>query len=175
MAVKKTKLSNSTKPKSKKVASGLLDTYSLVTKKAHPVLTGYFTYCFSKTMLRLRSDLTTEYSSLGLQLPQGGILDILSKSGPLNQIALGEQIGIDKASMVKLIDGLEEPGYVERKTHPGDRRAKTVEITAKGKKLLAKVLAARERVEKDFLSSLTEKEAATFRELTRKLFLSKFA
>lgn len=148
--------------------------YGDVPCKVHPVLAGYFGYCHAKSALLFRAELVAEYSKVGMQPPQAGLLDILSKSGPMNQLTLGEQMGVDKATMVKLIDGIEALGFITRKTHPTDRRAKIVEVTPAGKKVLPKLLQMRNKTEKEFLSGLTEQEAETYRELTFKLFLSRF-
>lgn len=149
--------------------------YDSLPTKAHPVLSTYFGYCLAKSMMRLKEELVREFGKLGIHPPQAGILDTLAASGPLNQLAIGEAMGIDKASMVKLLDSVEELGLVERKTDSQDRRAKTVEITAKGKKLLPKLKAVRAKVEGAYLAPLTKEEAILYRELTRKIFLSRFS
>jgi DNA-binding MarR family transcriptional regulator len=43
--------------------------------------------------------------------------------------ALSEHLHISTASTTKLLDRLEKAGHIERKPHPTDRRAVTVEIT----------------------------------------------
>lgn len=157
-----------------KKASKIPVIYDSVPKKAHPILSGYFGYCLSKSMMKLKEDLTIEFGKLGIMPPQGAILDILSTSGPLNQLALGEEMGVDKASMVGLIDGLEKLELVERKTDAKDRRAKSIEITTKGKKLLPKLKVIRCNVETRYLAPLTKDEAEIYKNLTRKIFLSRF-
>lgn len=92
----------------------------------------------------------------------------------MNQLALGEQMGVDKASMVKLLDTIEELGFITRKTDPNDRRAKVLDVTPAGKKIIPKLMQVRQKVEKDFLSGLTNQEAETYIALTKKLFLSRF-
>jgi DNA-binding MarR family transcriptional regulator len=46
--------------------------------------------------------------------------------------ALAEQIRCDASWVTSLVDGLEEKGYVERRTLPSDRRVKTVALTEEG-------------------------------------------
>lgn len=160
--------------KTKSVKSAVA-VYDSMPKSAHPVLVNFFGYCLGKTMMKLKEEMMREYEKLNLYPPQAGLLAILSASGPLNQLSIGDELGIDKASMVKLIDGVEAMGLVQRKVDSKDRRAKTVEITAKGRKILPRLKAARERVEANHLSALNPSEAETYRNLTRKIFLARFA
>ncbi len=52
--------------------------------------------------------LSVEFDKQGLVSPQFGILRLLQLLGPMSQITLGQDLGIDKASMVKFIDGIEK-------------------------------------------------------------------
>ncbi len=142
------------------------DSYSF---PLHPALVPNFGYCFTKTAIKMRKVFSDELATLGVQLPQQGLMVILSKAGPMNQISLGEEMGIDKATMVKLIDQLEKASYVRRTADPKDRRVKIVEITPKGRALLPKMKAVRESVESKFLSALTKTEAAELKRLILKL------
>jgi DNA-binding MarR family transcriptional regulator len=94
-----------------------------------------------------------------------GILKVLEVSGRQSQIHLGEEMGFDKASMVKIIDHLEQQKLVERQPHPTDRRIKNVMITAKGIKLIKSSREVREKVENLFFKDLTAPEQQIFRNL----------
>ena len=48
-------------------------------------------------------------------------------------------LGVTKQAASKLIDVMEQGGYVKRQTHGGDARAKEVAITTRGRKFLATV------------------------------------
>jgi DNA-binding MarR family transcriptional regulator len=50
--------------------------------------------------------------------------------------ALAKHCGVSRAAMTGLLDGLEEEGYVERDSHPSDRRALTITLTQKGQQFL---------------------------------------
>lgn len=135
----------------------------------HPALIPHFGYCYTKTALRFRKMLADELASVGVQLPQQGIMVILSKAGPMNQNSLGEEMAIDKATMVKLIDQMEDADLVRRNVDAHDRRVKLVELTPKGRNLVPKMAAMREKVEAKFLSALTKAEATELRRLIMKL------
>lgn len=142
--------------------------------RANSILSNYFGYCLAKALVHLRQNLMTEFAKLDLFVPQAGMLDILAQRGPLTQLGLGEQCGIDKATMVKMIDSLEDKGLVERKVDPTDRRAKQIELTTKGRKLLGPIKETRLRVESKFLKALTKEEATVFKAMTKKIFLSHY-
>ena len=52
--------------------------------------------------------------------------------------ALAEQLAADPPYVTLIVDDLEERGLVRRMPHPGDRRAKLVELTAAGRAAAAR-------------------------------------
>jgi DNA-binding MarR family transcriptional regulator len=52
---------------------------------------------------------------------------------PMSMGELAAALGIDPPNATVLVDDLESLGLVRRRQHPGDRRAKLVEATRKGK------------------------------------------
>jgi DNA-binding MarR family transcriptional regulator len=76
--------------------------------------------------------------------------------GPLTLGELAASMGSDAPAATAAVNALEARGLVERKPHPGDRRAKIVSLTPAGRRTLA---AARR---------VTERAPATFAELAPK-------
>ena len=128
--------------------------------KVHPSLKHYFGYCLFKVASKQKSLIDQEITKIGLQTPHLGILVILWKEGPVSQIKLGDSIGVDKASMVKLVDALEDQKLIMRQDDPNDRRVNLLTITSMGKKKITQAKKIVEDVEKKFLHclSLTEQE-----------------
>ena len=54
---------------------------------------------------------------------------MIATEGPLSQQRLGERTALDRTTVVAIVDGLEEAGYVERRRDPDDRRAYALEVT----------------------------------------------
>ena len=54
---------------------------------------------------------------------------------PMSMRELAAALGIDPPNATVVIDDLESQGFVRRRPHPTDRRAKLVEATRKGKEL----------------------------------------
>lgn len=64
-------------------------------------------------------------------------------------------MGIDKATMVKLIDGLENERYIRRVGNKKDRRIKLIYMTPKGHQILQKSRQIINSAEERLLSSLS--------------------
>ena len=58
---------------------------------------------------------------------------------PMSMRELAAALGIDPPNATVVIDDLESQGFVRRRPHPTDRRAKLVEATRKGKDLARRV------------------------------------
>jgi DNA-binding MarR family transcriptional regulator len=68
--------------------------------------------------------------------PHGRVLEFLDDAGtPVSELARRAQI--TKQSMAELVAHLERHGYVERVADPGDRRARLVRATDRGREVYA--------------------------------------
>lgn len=78
-------------------------------------------------------------SSVGEPAIRSGMFSILvlSEANPgIVQTQLSQELDIDKASMVQLIDRLEALGWVQRRRSSEDRRRQGIHLTAEGRKRL---------------------------------------
>jgi DNA-binding MarR family transcriptional regulator len=135
----------------------------------HPALREIFGYALYRSGLQFREMLVEVLEKDGLVPPQLAILNVLKDGNSFNQIQLGEELGIDRASMVKFIDGLEDAGLVERMMDPHDRRARLLRLTSKGRTKYAGLRNKEEAVEAQFLSSLSPGEQDALRRIIFKL------
>jgi MarR family transcriptional regulator for hemolysin len=62
--------------------------------------------------------------SLGLSRAQWQLLVHLSRHEGINQSGLAEILEIENITLGRLVDRMEEAGWVERRADPGDRRAR---------------------------------------------------
>ncbi|GAB7145963.1 MarR family winged helix-turn-helix transcriptional regulator [Mycobacterium riyadhense] len=69
---------------------------------------------------------------LGIELRHFAVLIVLVESGATRQQDLVEATGSDKAAIMRVVDDLERRGLAVRKSVPGDRRVRAVEITPEG-------------------------------------------
>jgi DNA-binding MarR family transcriptional regulator len=106
---------------------------------------------------------------LGIDGRQLAVLITLDTTAPLSQQDAALRLGVDRTTMVALIDALEAAGLVARAPHPDDRRKNTVSITARGRDVLDRGTRASELAEAEFLAELTENEAWQLKSLLRTL------
>jgi DNA-binding MarR family transcriptional regulator len=138
-------------------------------QKVHPALKKHFGFCLYKSALRFRCRLHESIEKYKIIGPQLGILLILRESSSISQIDLGRDMGIDKATMVKLLDGLEKLKMLQRIPSLKDRRIKNLEITAKGLKTTKDIEAIHDKILQDFLINLTPQEKASIISIIPKL------
>lgn len=136
--------------------------------RVHPALKQYFGYCLKKVMYRFRAMQDEALKEWGIQSHHLGILKVV-ESETVSQNTLGEELGIDKASMVKVLDLLEELGYLERNSHPTDRRIKVVGLTRKGETLLKECNVRKSEIEKRFFKDLSQEEIKQLLSIMTKL------
>jgi DNA-binding MarR family transcriptional regulator len=83
---------------------------------------------------------------------------------PMSMRELATALGIDPPNATVVIDDLESQGFVRRRPHPTDRRAKLVETTPKGNALAAQADAIL-ATPPPALSALSPAELETLREI----------
>lgn len=138
----------------------------------HPLFRSKLCYSLSKSGVLFRSILEESLKEYKIVPPQGGILHILNGYGEYNQNLLGQEMNIDKASIVKFIDGLEKLGLVKRSTDPNDRRSKLISLTAKGKKVQKEISVCHTELEKEIMKDFSAEEVETLRELMPRVLQS---
>jgi len=69
-----------------------------------------------------------------LRPSHGNAMEQLELEDGLRLTDLASRAGITAQSMGELVDDLELKGYVERRPDPGDRRAKRIHLTDRGRK-----------------------------------------
>ena len=74
---------------------------------------------------------------LGIDVRELSVLLALDRYGPSSQRRLIDLTGIDKSTMVRAIDELEDGGLVRRERAAQDRRAYAITLTGDGERALA--------------------------------------
>lgn len=78
--------------------------------------------------------------ALGLTRAQCQVLFRLVVHEGLNQARIAEILEIEPISLARLIDRMEEAGWVERRSDPTDRRARLLYLTAKAKPVIDRMI-----------------------------------
>jgi DNA-binding MarR family transcriptional regulator len=90
------------------------------------------------------------------------VLSRLSDEPRRGQAALAAEIGADKTRLIDVLDDLQERGLIRRDPDPGDRRARLLSLTAKGRRLRERVRRAIRAEEERVLAALPAPERAAF-------------
>lgn len=77
--------------------------------------------------------------------------------------------GVRKQSLAQAVEELEKLGYVERRPHPTDKRARLVFLTERGQQIRPLAMASGQRVEKDWTLLLGENDLETLRSILQSL------
>ncbi len=70
---------------------------------------------------------------------QFGVLTLIEQNPGLNQSGLAGALGIERSTMVAVINALEERGLVKRQESTADRRSYVLSLTKQGKGMLGQV------------------------------------
>jgi DNA-binding MarR family transcriptional regulator len=108
-------------------------------------------------------------ADLGLDPKAFGALSVLAAEGPLSQQRLAERQGIDRTTMVAVIDQLEHAGFVARRRDPADRRAYALHATHAGERVLGRARDAVRGAEDEFLAPLAPAEREQLKAALRTL------
>lgn len=115
---------------------------------------------------------TRAMAPLNLRPLQVGILQLLAGEGAMVQARLGDRLRVDKATMVTLLNDLEEQGLIERRPHPSDRRAYEIHLLKAGEQRLQAAENLSIEAAQQFFSTLTPQEQQTLNELLRRVATS---
>ncbi|MFI6007747.1 MarR family winged helix-turn-helix transcriptional regulator [Streptomyces sp. NPDC051243] len=102
---------------------------------------------------------------LGVELRHFAVLIVLVNEGPTVQRDLAAATGSDKAGIMRVVDDLERKGLAVRKAVPGDRRARSVEITPKGLELFDAAHVAAEPLAEGLVAGLEPGETEQLTDL----------
>jgi DNA-binding MarR family transcriptional regulator len=114
---------------------------------------------------------TRRLAPMGLTVQLCGVLNQLAL-GPTSQRELGDQLGIDRTTMVELIDDLESKGVVKRQRNPADRRSYSIVLTPKGRLVQKRAARAFDAAADEFFGPLKPGERRVLADMMRRLIAS---
>jgi DNA-binding MarR family transcriptional regulator len=100
-----------------------------------------------------------------------GLLSVVIDEGPLSQQELGRRVGVDRTTVVAVVDDLEVAGFIQRQRNPEDRRAYALEATPEGRAWQTKARKAVIEAEREILAPLSAAERRQLIELLQRLLL----
>lgn len=79
------------------------------------------------------------------------------KSSTVTQVDIAKQSNADRMMVSKVLRTLEDKGFITRKEHETDTRAKTIRLTTNGEVVLQKAIIEIENADLDFFATLNNK------------------
>ncbi|MET7334231.1 MarR family winged helix-turn-helix transcriptional regulator [Nonomuraea sp. NPDC005650] len=114
---------------------------------------------------RAATVMTEALRPLGIELRHFAVLIVLVNRGPTVQRDLAAETGSDKAGIMRVVDDLEREGLAVRKSVPGDRRVRAVEITPQGVEVFDAAHVAAEPMSEQLTAALGPGEPEQLRDL----------
>src|SRR3954454_6117939 len=120
-------------------------------------LTDHTGYLLRTAFLRA-AGIAADTFAPGAHPRDAGMLAMLQAVGPCSQQQLSETLHVNRTMMVKLVDGLEAPGLVERRRNPDDRRSYALYPTGEGRRALTAMAPEMDRAEDALAANLSAAE-----------------
>ncbi len=109
---------------------------------------------------------------LGLTRAQCRTLGYLARNEGINQAGLADLLEIRPMTLVRQIDRMEEAGWIERRPHPADRRARRLYLTGKARPVLGRIWSVANETRDEALVRLSAAEATTLIDLLQRVHVT---
>lgn len=130
-----------------------------------PALSTRLTYLLKRALVELEGLHAEHLAPVGVSGRELGVLLLLNGFDTTSQQQVAGRLGVDRTTMVGLVDALEEKRFLARRPDAGDRRRNVLELTPNGHAVLAQAVRASDQAERQLLSQLDDKESAQLRTL----------
>jgi len=128
-----------------------------------PELADRLAYLLKHAQLGL-AELTAEaLAPFGVSGRELAVLTVLAGQEPGSQQQAAQRLGVDRTTMVGLVDALEDKGLVRRRAHAEDRRRNVIELTEAGRDTLHRADEASRDAERRFLAPLGARDAGNLK------------
>ena len=104
-------------------------------------LTSEYLENLTKVSRKIRTAFNQQVTAHGLTYPRARALLRLAKKENMTQTELACELELEQATMVRLLDRMEDNGLLERRPDPNDRRAKLLVLTPHGQEQATLVIA----------------------------------
>ena len=134
-----------------------------------PHLQARLGYQLKHAFFRLEELHAVHLAGCAVNVRELSVLLLLDGREPESQQQASERLGVDRTTMVGLLDGLEDKGLVARQPDLADRRRNLVALTNAGRKALKEAKAASDRAESQLLADLSPTETGQLRDLLSRI------
>lgn len=136
-----------------------------MTGSAGPTVDAEITWLLHRAAQRMHVVTGEQAERHGLSLREHIVMSAMDKTPGQTQVELAKTVGLDKTTLMSLLDRLEQQRLVVRRPDPRDRRARIPELTPAGEERRSTVAAASAAAELDALSSFSAPDVAVLRRM----------
>lgn len=122
-------------------------------------------YRLADNSRQLRRLFDERVRGLCLTGPQARLLLSLDRYPHENQAFYAEQLEIEPITLTRIVDRLEEAGWIERRSDPADRRARILHLTDKSRGIVTRLTANVEALFEEMLDGFDPGERVMFANL----------
>ncbi len=133
-------------------------------------LAGLIGFHIRLAMLAMRRSFFQHVGNGGVRPGLSSLLQLVAGNRGISQTQLSEALGIDKATIVSLIDDAESEGWLSRRRAADDRRRHELVLTAKGRKAAAKLAKQTREHEKKFRDRFSKQELEQFIDYLQRIY-----
>jgi len=127
------------------------------------------TYHLRRAQVTSFNNFAQAMSEVQITPGQFGVLSLISSNQGLSQSAVARALGVERSTMVAVIDGLEKRDLVIRQPSPTDRRSNALVLSEKGQKLIGDGTDMAIGSDKKTVAALNDEEAIQLLTLLRKI------
>jgi DNA-binding MarR family transcriptional regulator len=120
---------------------------------------------------RLSEEMSSSLAPHDLTVAQFVVMMTVLETGGLSQIQIGRRFDLPAYATTRVLNALEERGFVERRASPTSRRAYSIYASDAGQKLAPDLFAIVQQVNADFMKPLPEEDHAEFRRMILQIMM----
>ncbi|WP_028879569.1 MarR family winged helix-turn-helix transcriptional regulator [Terasakiella pusilla] len=132
-------------------------------------LNDLMTYHLRRAQVAAFNNFSDAMSETQITPGQFGVLTLIASNKDMSQSAVARALGVERSTMVAVIDGLENRGLVVRKPSLTDRRSNALELSEEGHRVFDRGLDLAKAGDRKTASALSDEEAIQLVTLLRKL------
>jgi len=133
-------------------------------------LDSYLPYLLNRAGARIAAAFSEEMRPLGASLQMWRVLAALRERDGRRMGDLSETTSIEVSTLTRLVDTMEEKGFVARRRDAADARAVVLHVAPAGRRLTQRILPIAERYETVALAGFDAGEAERLKAALRRLY-----
>ena len=143
-----------------------------VIDRPHLDLSEYLPYLINRIGSALVENMQVELTPYGLTITMWRVLAVLSERDRQRQIDISDLTAIDVSTLSRLVSRMIKMGLVSRVRSDTSNREVIVELTAKGRALVNRLIPTARKMEREAIAGLSQSDLAITRDCLRQMYLN---